>query len=889
MVSEVQTELTAAETEWIVEEIEPVVIDPEELEDGTDGAAAGTQEAEEPLEDAVPIVADDEESAGKPGVEEPLTETEQTEEISTEEQTEAQTEQTSKKKSGNRKNKKKTQKETQKETQAETPAETPDSGASTVSAVTKPETAAENVPESETQTEAKTEKAVESKTQTEAKTEKTVESETQTEAMTEEETESETQTEAMTEEETESETQTETKAKTKTEKTVESETQTEALTEEETESETQTETKAKTEKTVESETQTEAKTEEETESGTQTETKAKTKTKTKTKTGKMVENKTQTEAKTEEETESETQTETQTEEETETEAEPEAGVRIVNDMVRVREQPSTDAEQIASMSAGMQVYAMGETGEWTHILFESPEGMTEGYIKTEYLEGTDNLYSVKETINVRKEASTDSDKLGMLSAGDSVLVLETADDGWVKIKYRDETGAAAQNAYVMLEYLEKAETDDSRLVTLVENYIQSEDSDETATEEIETGETAADESGTGSAQAEERQETENDAGTDAGDETEPVTDADADETEPVTDADTDETEPVTDADADETEPVTDADADETERVTDVDADETEAGESVTLTVPGLCTVNSFHVNVRRQPSTEGEILASLSNDMMVYAADIDGEWARIFFESANGVEEGYIKTEFLNKSDAENARIAEMARERMQETDSEPDQTKEQTGSPDETENGNEAEAETEAEAEPGAEGQTEAEAEPGADDQAEAETETEADDETEAMTETEAGPLDLSEGAQSQFELMKALLSDAQDVGIIYSSENKNAQAQVEEYESLAESYGVELTFKEIESDLDIDLAASELVDSADCIFCLDDPLVDGLLQTVCAYANEMEIPVIGLKQSQLDSGCIAAYESGELHWNEEAAKELGLSGQAPEVESKE
>ena len=282
-------------------------------------------------------------------------------------------------------------------------------------------------------------------------------------------------------------------------------------------------------------------------------------------------------------------------------------------------------------------------------------------------------------------------------------------------------------------------------------------------------------------------------------------------------------------------------------------------------------------------------MASLSNDMMVYAADIDGEWARIFFESANGVEEGYIKTEFLNESAVENARIAEMARERMQETDSEPDETKEQTGSPDETENGNEAGAETEAEAEPGAEGQTEAETETEADDQAEAETETEADDETEAMTETEAGPLDLSEGAQSQFELMKALLSDAQDVGIIYSSENKNAQAQVEEYESLAESYGVELTFKEIESDLDIDLAASELVDSADCIFCLDDPLVDGLLQTVCAYANEMEIPVIGLKQSQLDSGCIAAYESGELHWNEEAAKELGLSGQAPEVESKE
>lgn len=55
---------------------------------------------------------------------------------------------------------------------------------------------------------------------------------------------------------------------------------------------------------------------------------------------------------------------------------------------------------------------------------------------------------VKETINVRKSASTDADKLGQLMGGDTVTVVATLDNGWSQIDYQ------GQEAYVKTEFLE---------------------------------------------------------------------------------------------------------------------------------------------------------------------------------------------------------------------------------------------------------------------------------------------------------------------------------------------------------------------------------------------------------------------------------------------------
>ena len=51
------------------------------------------------------------------------------------------------------------------------------------------------------------------------------------------------------------------------------------------------------------------------------------------------------------------------------------------------------------------------------------------------------------------------------------------------------------------------------------------------------------------------------------------------------------------------------------------------------------------VNVRMEPSTDSDIAALLTLGMKVIKTDSDGEWSKIRFESSNGLEDGYVKTE----------------------------------------------------------------------------------------------------------------------------------------------------------------------------------------------------------------------------------------------------
>lgn len=55
---------------------------------------------------------------------------------------------------------------------------------------------------------------------------------------------------------------------------------------------------------------------------------------------------------------------------------------------------------------------------------------------------------VKESVNVRAEASTDSERLALAYPGDAITQIESYENGWSKVEYKGQTG------YVMTEYLE---------------------------------------------------------------------------------------------------------------------------------------------------------------------------------------------------------------------------------------------------------------------------------------------------------------------------------------------------------------------------------------------------------------------------------------------------
>ncbi len=145
------------------------------------------------------------------------------------------------------------------------------------------------------------------------------------------------------------------------------------------------------------------------------------------------------------------------------------------DTVNVRSSDSENADRIGQVAMGETLtrYEAKENG-WSRVEYNGGEG----YIKSEFLQAegapseeaqapaeqpqeTENAepaqgnslagkskISIKETVNVRKSASQDAEKLGVAYQGENYdLIMEQA-DGWCKIKFNGETG------YVKTEFVE---------------------------------------------------------------------------------------------------------------------------------------------------------------------------------------------------------------------------------------------------------------------------------------------------------------------------------------------------------------------------------------------------------------------------------------------------
>jgi len=120
--------------------------------------------------------------------------------------------------------------------------------------------------------------------------------------------------------------------------------------------------------------------------------------------------------------------------------------------VNVRASDSEQAEKVGKVSGGTEVPIVEQQlNGWTHILYEGKDG----YIKSEFLrvaETADSSQVIGQVtattnINVRLAPSQDAEKLGILTGGDQVDLLERA-DGWCKVIYGGQVG------YVKEEYVQ---------------------------------------------------------------------------------------------------------------------------------------------------------------------------------------------------------------------------------------------------------------------------------------------------------------------------------------------------------------------------------------------------------------------------------------------------
>lgn len=107
------------------------------------------------------------------------------------------------------------------------------------------------------------------------------------------------------------------------------------------------------------------------------------------------------------------------------------------DTVNLRMEPSTSSKSLGIVGKGHNVDFVENAGEWSKVSFE---GNT-GYIRNDYLEGSDIVSYIYTTdnVNLREGVGTDTASLAVIPKG-SKLNLESKGDTWSKVSYDGLTG-----------------------------------------------------------------------------------------------------------------------------------------------------------------------------------------------------------------------------------------------------------------------------------------------------------------------------------------------------------------------------------------------------------------------------------------------------------------
>ena len=111
----------------------------------------------------------------------------------------------------------------------------------------------------------------------------------------------------------------------------------------------------------------------------------------------------------------------------------------------------------------------------------------------------------------------------------------------------------------------------------------------------------------------------------------------------------------------------------------------------------------------------------------------------------------------------------------------------------------------------------------------------------------------------EDQLKLVRSLLPDAKNIGILHTTSEANSDTQLANYKKYATKYGFKIADKGISASADIPLATDSLLKSVDCIVNLTDNTVVSSLATILDKANEAKIPVFGSETEQVQRGCIA------------------------------
>lgn len=144
-----------------------------------------------------------------------------------------------------------------------------------------------------------------------------------------------------------------------------------------------------------------------------------------------------------------------------TEIEPAFAISQAQNYVNVRSQPDTDSTIVGKLYGGSVAQIQTIAGvhqDWFQIV----SGTVTGYIKAEYFLSGEEAAAVMDDyvirhaqitvdrLNVRKEATTGSKRIGYLEENESVRILEDLGD-WLHIEYTDTTSGYIAKEYTLIQ------------------------------------------------------------------------------------------------------------------------------------------------------------------------------------------------------------------------------------------------------------------------------------------------------------------------------------------------------------------------------------------------------------------------------------------------------
>ena len=111
-------------------------------------------------------------------------------------------------------------------------------------------------------------------------------------------------------------------------------------------------------------------------------------------------------------------------------------------------QTSLDAPVVSVVAGRNDTVEDEEEAAAEETTEEQPEETQEESVETGEAQAQNRETRVKESVNVRSDATTDSDRIALAYQGDAITEIESYDNGWSKVEYKGQTG------YVKTEFLE---------------------------------------------------------------------------------------------------------------------------------------------------------------------------------------------------------------------------------------------------------------------------------------------------------------------------------------------------------------------------------------------------------------------------------------------------